>query len=435
MLQQSVTNVSFDLFRQIAADKKVVILYPWTNYRNLFLSYFLNDVKEGLLYYRVPDAVHDLTTFVTNMITELGEVVQNFGTHTKSILGTHAPPTALAEAVARDLANVSATTRKVFYLDELDRVALTADFLDFIESLVLNLSDDVQLAVNSRLLTYKPWIDMVGRTDAAVLGTEHRRNNLMFTVEKTPKPQLEVYAFGRGHVLVNGKQIENWDGALPRNLFFYFMDHELVTRDQIFSIFWDTLTNKEATNVFHVTKRKITERISEQVDDEHNYELTQYSNGFYTAGDKIVRHYDVADFVEAINQAMMTLDEAKQAHLYRRAVDIYKAPYLQTIDMPWVVERREKLRSMFTDALIGLGRIHKNMGDHEQALGYFIRSLKEAPQREDMHREVMQLYTNLGRPDDAIVQYHVLHQYLQDEVGIMPSKETRHLFDAITADS
>lgn len=436
MLQQSVTNVSFDSFRQISADKKVVILYPWTNYRNLFLSYFLNHAEEGLLYYRIPSEVHDLQTFIADMVTELATVLPDFGTRTHTTLhhhGLHA--TQLAEALAADLSDVQTKSRKVFYLDELDRVALTPDFLNFLETLVKHLPDDVQLAVNSRLLTYQPWIDMVKRADAAVLGTAHRRNNLMFTVESTLKPQLEVYAFGRGHVLVNGKQIENWDGALPRNLFYYFMDNELVTRDQIFGIFWETLTDKEATNVFHVTKRKITERISEQVNDHHNYELTRYGNGFYAPGDKIVRHYDVADFEAAINQAMVTLDDMGQARLYRRAVDIYKAPFLQTIDMPWVVERREKLRMMFTDALIGLGRIYKDADDPEQALGYFIRALKETFQREDIHREVMHLYWQLGRRSDAIAQYRLLQSHLQETVGIDPSRETRALYTQIEADS
>ena len=39
------------------------------------------------------------------------------------------------------------------------------------------------------------------------------------------------------------------------------------------------------------------------VDDEDNYELTTYSAGFYLPSDKVVRHYDVFDFEEAIEGA------------------------------------------------------------------------------------------------------------------------------------
>src|SRR5215813_9930867 len=151
----------------------------------------------------------------------------------------------------------------------------------------------------------------------------------MFRIEQAPKPQLEVYSLGRGYALVNGQPITNWDGALPRNLFFYFMDRNLVTRREIFEVFWPDLSVKEATNVFHVTKRKISERIGMKIQPEGNYELTQYSGGFYVPGDKLVRHYDVNDFQAAIERAMITADEDEEERLLLQAVEYYKADYLQ----------------------------------------------------------------------------------------------------------
>ena len=227
---------------------------------------------------------------------------------------------------------------------------------------------------------------MVARGDAAVLGTEYRKDDVMFTIEDTPKPQLEVYALGRGYALVNGQPITNWDGALPRNLFFYFVDHPLVTRDEIFATFWPDLSVKEATNVFHVTKRKISERISMKVGDTRSYELTQYNGGFYMPSDKVVRHYDVGDFEGSVERALMTGDSREEEALLTRAIDLYKAPFLQTIEMKWVVERRDQLRQQYAQALISMGRICKRREEDQRALGYFIRALKETPEREDIHR-------------------------------------------------
>ena len=201
----------------------------------------------------------------------------------------------MGAALAADLAKID-LERVVLFLDELDRVPQDGDFRRFMKALVDNLPAHTQLAVNSRMLTYEPWIYWVNRDEAVVLGTSHRSSNLLFTSDDEPKPQLEIYAFGRGHAISNGQEIRIWDGALPRNLFFYFIDNPLVTRDQIFDIFWPKLSIKDATNVFHVTKRKITERISLYVVDDENYELTSYSTGFYVPSDKIVRHYDVFDF-------------------------------------------------------------------------------------------------------------------------------------------
>jgi len=429
MLPKEVTSVSFESFREKSAGKRVILLYPWANFRNIFLGYFLNDVKEGLLYHRIPENMDNLNEWVSGLLQEIQHVISDFGGQLADVMDSGSPAT-LGEALGKDLANIQ-SDRVVLFLDELDRVPQDADFKAFITALVDNMPDNAQLAVNSRLLTYDPWMNWVYSDQAVVLGTAHRRNNLMFTKEEEPRPQLEVYAFGRGHAITNGREIKNWDGALPRNLFFYFIDNPLVTRDQIFEVFWPKLSVKDATNVFHVTKRKITERISMNVDDDDNYELTTYSAGFYMPSDKVVRHYDVFDFEEAIERALISDDAHEQEVLFSHAIDIYKAPFLHTVNLPWVEARRAQLQEMYAEALIGMARLQANQDNWEEALGFYVRALKEAPQREDIHRDVMKVYLSLGRPDDAKEQYKALTDHLKKTVGVSPSNESKELFESI----
>ncbi len=267
----------------------------------------------------------------------------------------------------------------MLYIDELDRIPFDSVFTKFMRALVHALPSTVQITFNSRLLHYQPWYDFVAQGEAVVLGTEYRKNDVMFTVEEKPRPQLEVYAFGRGYALVNGQAITNWDGALPRNLFFYFMDNHLVTRDDIFQTFWPDLPVKEATNVFHVTKRKISERISMKIDERGSYELTQYATGFYVPSEKLIRHYDVGDFQAAIERAMVTTDDAEEELLLTQAVDLYRAPFLQETDMDWMADRRDHLRQLNAQALIGLGRLNKRRGDSEGGIGIFYPQFEGYP--------------------------------------------------------
>ncbi len=430
MIHQVVTRVSIDSFHSRSAGKKVVLLYPWTNYRNLFLTHFLQSAHDGLLYFRIAEDNARLNDWVAAMIEELDAVLGGFGAQTRAAL-TVGKPEAIGTALAADLATYHSDS-VVLFIDELDRVPLNKPFQQFVRSLVDAMQPNTQLAFSSRLLMHQPWYDMVADGEAVVLGTEHRKNDVIFTVEETPKPQLEVYGLGRGYALVNGQQITNWDGALPRNLFFFFIDRPLITRDEIFEVFWPNLSVKEATNVFHVTKRKISERITMKVDASGSFELTQYASGFYMPSDKIVRHYDVDDFQEAVEQALVATDERKEEMLYRRAIDLYKAPFLQTIDMPWVSDRREHLKQLYAQALIGMGRIHLRHNALERALGFFTRTLKETPEREDIHREVMKLYLKLGMINDAETQYYRLEAILEQTVGISPSRETREVYQAIS---
>jgi two-component SAPR family response regulator len=432
MIYEQATKVSLESFRQRSAGKKIILLYPWTNYRTLFLGHFIANDHDGLLYYRIADGQDTLTGWLVGMAAEFDQMLNGFGEQLRKALNDGAGPGELGKALAADLGNYS-QKEVILYIDELDRVPFDSPFVKFIRALVTALQPGVQIAFSSRLLTYQPWYDFVQAGEAVILGTEYRKDDVMFTVEERPRPQLEVYALGRGYALVNGQPITNWDGALPRNLFFYFMDHDLVTRDEIFATFWPELSVKEATNVFHVTKRKISERIGMKIDERGSYELTHYSSGFYTPSDKLIRHYDVGDFQAAIERAMVTTDEAEEERLLMQAVDLYRAPFLQDTVMDWMNARRDHLRQLNAQALIGLGRLNKRRGDHESALGYFIRSLRETPEREDIHREIMSLYLKLDRKEDARAQYHNLVEMLRTNLGISPSRETQELFKLIEA--
>ena len=99
MIVQAITRVSLSSFRERSAGKKVVLLYPWTNYRNLFLTHFLSSAKEGLLYYRIPAEVTNLTDWLRGLVDEFEAVLGGFGTHLRTQLEDGAPDM-LGEALA-----------------------------------------------------------------------------------------------------------------------------------------------------------------------------------------------------------------------------------------------------------------------------------------------------------------------------------------------
>jgi two-component SAPR family response regulator len=429
MFVREITTLSLDTFRENSRSKKLVLLYPWTNYRNVFLSYYLKGTGREVLYYRTSAEQATLANWLQGMVDEFSNVNPNFGKNLSKIIEQN-DPQAVAKALANDLGKHSKDPL-VLYVDEFDKLPFDDTMAIFMRELMGNLPSNVQIAVSSRLLTHQPWVEFVRRGDAVVMGTERRKDDLLFRLEEHAKPQLETYAFGRGHVLVNGQPVTNWDGALPRNLYFYFIDNPLVTRDQIFETFWPELPVKEATNVFHVTKRKISERIGMKIEEPGSYELTQYGSGFYTPSDKLVRHYDVHDFEAAVERALLTMDEREEILLLSRAIDLYRAPFLQGIEMRWMIARRDRLKTLYGQALISLARIAKRRGEKEKALGLFVRSLKETPEREDVHREVMSLYLSIGMVEDARKQYQILVKFLKESQNIEPSRETKELYALI----
>jgi DNA-binding SARP family transcriptional activator len=423
-LQTLTDHNSANIATQIE-NRRLVILAPRLRNRNAFMSWFLQAGADTYLYTLTAQDV-TLPAFLANLVTGLQDIDPKFGRQTSQALASpRAEPADLADALLADLGKAKPKPR-FLVLDEFDALSQGVDTDAFFERLANTLPPGLQLVINSRQLAYQPWYSMVQSGDAVVLGASQVLDGSIFNPDIPEGPHLEIYGFGGGSVFMNGVSVESWDGPLPRNLFYYFVDHPLVTRDDIFQTFWPELPTKEATNVFHVTKRKISERLG--------YEVTGYSGGFYRPSGQMHLHYDVAQFEEAVREGREEQEPASP-DIWYRAIRLYRSEFLHKIEMPWIARRREELRLTYAESLIGVGRLHKALDDTERAISYYLRALREVPEREDIHRDVMTLYEGRGERDKAIAQYQMLADTLKRNLNITPSKATRNLYSLLVNES
>lgn len=227
---------------------------------------------------------------------------------------------------------------------------------------------------------------------------------------------LEVRAFGEGRVHLNGRAVASWDGALPRALFFYLIDRGMVTRAEIFQTFWPNLSTREATNVFHVTKRKISEVLGT--------ELTVYGSSFYHISPRIQLSYDVSLFNQLVQDSE---NEDRGADALRQALSLYRGDFLTSLNSDWVFNRRESLQQAGCDALVTLGRVCESADNPREALGHYLRASRLKPEREDSTHAVMRLYSDLGMRDDAQQAYRRLVKTLHDLLKVTPSQQVQQL--------
>ena len=82
--------------------------------------------------------------------------------------------------------------------------------------------------------------------------------------------------------------------------------------------------------------------------------------------------------------------------------------------------------------MIGLGRIKQANQEIDLALKYYGRALRETPEREDIHRQVMELHFQQGQADKAVAEFRQLERSLHDTLNISPSPETVRLYNLIT---
>lgn len=396
----------------------IVILYPRHRAHTALLSLLLHHWQGHVYAYSLQDNDTSLKALLPHLISGAA-FPAGFGEHTHTALRKSDAPEKWAAALGRDLSELPGDSMVV--LDALDCIQEDTESLQqFFVELPQHLPPRVKLIIKGRGLYRYPWHNLVVAGYAQIIGAHYGVETAMLP-QPSERGQIEFYALaGHTRIISDGHTVTSWDGMLPRNLCYYFVDHPLTTRDEIFELFWPHLGVKEATNVFHVTKRKISEKLG--------YEITVYSNGFYIPSPRVNISYDAREFETVLEEALTGPPELAPAK-WQRAIHLYRHPYLQGLNMPWMVEKREKLRDGLVQALTGLGRMYQQIAASERALTYFLRALVERPEREDIHRDLMTLYYETGQVTNALAQYKVLEGLLKQKFHLTPSPETRDLYD------
>lgn len=321
-------------------------------------------------------------------------------------------------------------------------LALQSGTLDNVDSVVLDEADraaDAGLEALAQALAGRARLLLITRRMPAFIQSNAalRQQTCFIPAEKSlmlpdyarqdgQMTLLEVHALGSGRVLLNGRRVENWDGTLPRALFFYLVDRGMTTRAQIFETFWPALSTREATNVFHVTKRKISEVLG--------VDLTVYWSGFYLISPTIELQYDAALFAEMVQRSAVS-EAAPAADLLARALSLYQGDFLSAMNAEWVSRRRAEIAQTYGEALISLGRLMEQADRPREALGLFVRASGTNRQREDLARSIMVLYRRLGMHAEAINTYQRLEAELEATLGVSPARSLQDLVAEIEAES
>lgn len=329
--------------------------------------------------------------------------------------GTKLDNAALEQQFSAALGDATLKRGHVVVLDEIDR-ADPKQLAPFIADFLLKKVKQACLVLLTRtvpleLLRHKGvngYIQFVPSDDSAMLTD--------YTKPPNAAHRLEVWAFGSGYALINGEEIANWDGLLPKMLFYFLVDRGMVLRPDIFKVFWHELPAKEATNVFHVTKRKVNELL--------NVDLTIYESSFYRVNPEIDLRYDILLFNQYLQESEGAQGEARR-ELLLKAVSLYRAPLLHNLNYAWARNRRVEMSEAYADALRTLGDLCQENSSHAEAFTWYLRAFHQQPKRGEVVAHILRLGGALGYYDNAKAIYW---QYLDALNGDAPQEGLADLY-------
>jgi DNA-binding SARP family transcriptional activator len=398
--------------RSLPKRATLAILHPDFHGQNRLLAQPLADKSAKTVFVTLPESQLALTGLIGHL---QGALASQLGV----ALAAHPSPGDTAAALAQTMADQGGVTLIISAYDR----ARQEEVVPFIQALVPQLRPGSRLILGTRELPMALLTSPALRERTAIVPVNPDKMMLDY-VHLSDQKVLEVRALGPGRVLINGQLISHWDGVLPRMLFFFFVDQGMTTRDEIFQTFWPTLSTREATNVFHVTKRKISEILGT--------DLTVYWSGFYRISPDLELHYDVVKFAEAVQNAAVATDEDALLLLHN-AIDLYRGPFLSNLEQPWIAPRRAELANSCSEALAVLARLYAQMNEQHNALGFFLRAAAANPHREDLVRHIMEIFQKMGMPGEALDAYNRLRAELKRSLDVEPDPKTQALADTIRA--
>jgi DNA-binding SARP family transcriptional activator len=417
----SVIEQSYNTFLQQVPQAKLILLHPRSRYRSILIAKLINNPGSHILYYALGPDDLNRKSFITGLTHELADQYPLFGRHVNMLSQGDADNLdALLNAFVRDLTEVS---DEPFYLilDEYDRGDTADDIQMFVEKLVPRLPTQCRIVINSRTLPRLPWVSLIAQKVAILLEDHLLIKQNFYSTDTFGKTKLEVFALGPGQVLLDGQEVEDWEGHLPRLLFFFALDRPIITRSEICHAFWPELEMDQAVNVFHVTKRRLHKAM--------NMDVLVHDGGYYRVNPEMAIHYDVMDFASSLMEGRGSEGKARLA-AWQRAIDLYRGPFLQGHIDRWILDRRIDFQAGYLEALTELAYQKLEEERTEHALTLFQRAIAADNQREDIHREVIKLYAHMGRRSEAAAHFQRLAEDLRKDER-EPSQETIDLYNNI----
>ncbi|MEP7285680.1 MAG: BTAD domain-containing putative transcriptional regulator [Chloroflexota bacterium] len=421
MTLDTVIGEIYDTFHAYVEDSRLILLHPDSRYRTALVSRLIVDDKLPVYYYAMSTDDIDVPTFIAGFTHDLAEQVPTFGAAINMVgLDNLQDLVPLLEAFAEDLNNLTSEPF-LLLLDEFDRAEIGDDLQRFFEALVDYLPPQTRLVISGRNLPRFPWMSLIAQSKAVMLRDNELISGDFYQNQAGENARVKITGLGPGTVEVDNETIENWEGHLPRLLFFFALDRPVVTRSEICQAFWPELSTDQAVNVFHVTKRRLHKAI-----EALGVDALIHENGSYHVNPQLSIHYDITEFVGALVEARLTTSENRGA-AWQRVIDLYHRPFLQGHNEPWIAKRRQEYQAGYLEALTEMAHMRLQDDRPEHALALLQQALKENPRRQDIHREVMSLYAQLGRRSEAASHYQKLQEILADQhIPLQP--ETQQLY-------
>lgn len=244
---------------------------------------------------------------------------------------------------------------------------------------------------------------------------------------------IRIYLTGR--LLVEGKDLVRDEASLPgrhgRLLFsFFVLNHSSpLARDDLAAAIW----GESAPEALDASLNALISKLRRFLNGAglNGMAVLQTSPGSYRLQLPFGTWVDIDQAELSIHEAEAAFRTGDMQVLYTAAViagAVARRPFLPGESLPWVVARRERLRTLLVRALEYQSDFYQWHREPDVALKLAREAVAIEPFRETGHQRLMRLLNEQGNRAEALRTYERCRRLLRDELGVSPSAETEALY-------
>lgn len=147
---------------------------------------------------------------------------------------------------------------------------------------------------------------------------------------------------------------------------------------------------------------------------------------------------DIRILEEAANKTTIDPGDGLSLDYLQGAVDLYQGDFMAGFYVrnaplfeEWSLSQQTRLRELVLNILTDLGNQYAKHNQLPEAINTTRRLLQLEPWREEAHRQLMQFLALDGRRSEALAQFEICRQVLDDEFGVEPAMATVSLWEEI----
>jgi two-component SAPR family response regulator len=247
-------------------------------------------------------------------------------------------------------------------------------------------------------------------------------------VMQVQDPHLLIRAFGRSMVSVGGKilNIRDWQTQSVRDLFFFFLTQsQPLNKEQVAEVLWPEIDEPSKIRLrFKNELYRLRRAVGQDV--------VLFKNQTYSFDRNLDYEYDVEAFESYLSRARSVKTMEEQIAFYRKAVDLVQGPYLSDLYFDWLEIDRQRLRLMYSTALLTLADLYQQQANLEDALDMCRRAMENDSESEEAYCLAMQIQYRLGDRQAIRRTYQSCLEALQ-VLSMLPSSETEKLYHRLVS--